>query len=282
MVASERSGSALWTVLTLAAACAGLAVAVGFAAWWFDMTSGSCGVVRFYEYLMAVVILGAWLLGTATGLVFLLVSRRRARGLRVAGGLITLLCTLGLITVVGLLVYEQLDAEMVLTSDRTLLRDLEQGRMDERILSAHEAGQRRLAEAAPLLIQAVSDPGENINLRLNAAQSLGQIYADPRPQGLDPGPAVQALCGVVLGPERFLPEYAAKALFQIRDERGVEPMAAYVGDESRDIYSRKQVLVYLAEIGGDEALAAVEDLRSRCRGEMCQALDRALSTLRSE
>lgn len=274
---SEQKGSKTWWVIALAASCVGLAVAVGFAAWWFDMVSGSCGVVRFYEYLMAVLILGAWLLGTVLGLVFMLVSRHRAKGLRIAGGLLCLLCTLGLVMVVGLLVYDYLDSEMVFTSDQALMDDLEQGRMDQRIMAAHELGQRRVAEAAPQLIKALSDPGENINLRHNAAMGLGHIYAAPRQQGLDPGPAIEALALALLGQDEYLPLSAAKALAEIRDPRAVEPMASYVGDQSRDMYSRKDVLAHLASMGGPEVLAALEELRAHCQGELCETLDRYIS-----
>ncbi len=56
-----------WFIIFAVATLAGAFAAVVYAVTWFPHVAGSCGVVRFYEQIFGVLILGAWLVGIAVG-----------------------------------------------------------------------------------------------------------------------------------------------------------------------------------------------------------------------
>jgi HEAT repeat protein len=99
--------------------------------------------------------------------------------------------------------------------------------LDKRIQAAYELGNRKEAKAVPLLCDILENPGENINLRLNAVRSLGMICSDPCPAGVDIERVIAVLCASLRSEDEFLPDAAAEALERIGTPEALESLEQF-------------------------------------------------------
>jgi hypothetical protein len=266
------------------ATAVGAITSLVFGLWWFGEVSGHCGVVRFYEYLFGVLLLGGWLIGTAIGWRASIVSLQRApTGVPITGLLAVLLINGLLVAGSAALYYQHLAGSLALRSNQELQEMLMGDRLDARVLAAHKLGERRSSEALPLLADLLEDDRQDINLRHNASFALGNTCAPPHPPEADCERALVALVNALKGPEEFLPVSIVEALGKIGDSRAIPPLVAFVGDSSRSIYDRENAARALARIGGQEARAALETVRTKSDDEDLKVrIDRILETMDSE
>ena len=71
--------------------------AIVYAVYWFGFVNGNCGVVRFYEQAFGAFVIGIWGLGSLTGLILTIKGYRKKSKKVVAGAMLTLIFTAGII-----------------------------------------------------------------------------------------------------------------------------------------------------------------------------------------
>lgn len=256
--AAKSRAEKVWLAGGFFTALGGGIITVIFLIWWFAEVGGHCGVVRGYEQLFGIILIVGWLAGNALGLLIARVSRQRSTKAVIVGAGIAILTNISVATICGLVVQSVRNADYTLKRPQQLLEFLAGNDHDARILSAHALGEQRVVAALPLLCAILDDLNEDINLRHNAATSLGKICAPPCPSGVDLDRALTSLTGALMGREEYLPHPIARALGDIGDDRAVEPLAEFLGDSSRPIYAREEVARALGRIGGGKARAALE------------------------
>ena len=257
-----------WIFGALAATAVAATAALVFAAWWFATAGAACGVVRFYEYLFGVLLIGGWLTGTTVGLLVAFSARRRnARTLMIAGCLLAILVNCGFIGAVAKIAHAHLAANFALKNTSRLLELLASNDLDARNLAAHELGERRAREAIPPLCDLLTDADQDINVRHNAAIALGNICAASLRQDSNTDLAVNALIVTLQDRDEYLPSNVAKALENIGDSRAIAPLAGLLDDSSRSSNNRAAAARALGKIGGTEALAALKNSQEHCADE---------------
>jgi hypothetical protein len=270
-VSTERKSAShsrkAWLMAAIAVSVVGGVSVAAFAGWWLIRVSGDCGVVRFYEQAFAVILVGAWLVGTATG-VGLTVRGfiRKSRSL-VPGVAIAVLVNVGLVLVCAKAVHDVREADFSLKSTERLMQFLREDNPDNRTLAAYELGERRAVVAVPTLCAILEDGGQDINLRLNAAGALGKIAAPPPPSEAVVDQAVASLVKALGDKERFVPQTAAEALGRIGDLRAVEPLAEMLCDGAKEYETRVAAAKALKDIGGEKASEALGRARTTCKDE---------------
>jgi HEAT repeat protein len=247
-----------WSSGAKIASAIGALTSLVFEIWWFMEVSRHCGVVRFYEYVFGILIVGGWLIGTAIGWLIAMISRRRnARAMSILGSLVIMLVNGIMVVGSAALFYNHLAANFVFHSDKELLDILTDDSLDTQILAAHKLGERRSIEAIPLLVGLLEDDRQDINLRHNAALALGNICAPPHRGDANCDRAVTALVNTLKVREEFLPSSIARALGDIGDTRGIVPLTEFVQDSSRSVYTREDAVRALGRIGGEQARTAL-------------------------
>lgn len=246
-----------WLTAAIIAALGGGIITVIFVIWWFTEVGGHCGVVRGYEQLFGIILIAGWLAGTIAGLLIAYVSRHRNIKAVVVGACAVILTNIVVVGVCGMVVHSVREADYTRKSPQQLLEFLAGDNHDARILAAHALGEQRIGAALPSLCTILDDPGEDINLRHNAATALGKICAPPRPAGIDLNPALTSLTGALKGREEYLPHPIAQALGEIGDDRAVGPLAEFLSDSSRPIHAREEAARALGRIGGEKAHTAL-------------------------
>ncbi len=233
---------------------------MAFAVWWLDHVSGDCSVVRIYEQVFAVALVGGWLAGSAVGLVITFVARGRSVGAAAIGSIIVALANIGSVAVSAGVVSSVRAADYTLKDTDQLLDFLSGTELDARIQSAHALVERRAGTGLPRLCRILDDTEEDINLRHNAAIALGKICAPPREAGVDVDVALACLSRSLESRDEYLPHSIAEALGGIGDARAVKPLAAFLSDKTRPIHAREEAARALGRIGGDEARAALAEV----------------------
>jgi len=277
---TEHRPQKAWLVATTVAAVVGALAAVVFAVVWFRYTAGNCGVVRFYEQALGVIVLGAWGIGTGAGASLVLVDRRRGIVAAAAGSGLVVLVSVIMVLVCAKTIHDIRAADYSLKSTDQLLGWLTGDDLDARKLAAHSLGERRAPEAVPGLCVILEDIESDINLRHNAALALGKVCAPPRPQGVDLDRAVASLTGALETRDEYLPCSIAEALGRIGDVRAVSALATVLADASRPSLMREDVARALGRIGGHEARTALEKARDACNDDQLrQSIDAVLRTM---
>ena len=270
-VATERkSGNRLrkiWLSTAIGAAVVGGVLVVTFAGWWLICVSGNCGVVRFYEQAFAVILVGAWLVGTAVGMGLAIHGFVKKSQSIVPGTVIVILLNLGLVLVCAKVVYTVRKADFSLKSTETLMLFLQGKNKDNQKLAAYELGERRAAEAVSILCTLLDDNEEDIDLRLNACGALGKICTPPPPSKDIVDQAVASLIKALKDKENFMPQTAAEAIAKIGDTRAVGPLAELLGDGTKDHYTRVSAAKALGDIGNEKATEALQGARTTCQDE---------------
>ena len=186
-VSTEReSGShsrKAWLSTAIAASVVGGVSVATFAGWWLIRVSGNCGVVRFYEQASAVILVGAWLVGTAMGVGLTVHGFVKKSRRIVPGTVIAILVNLGLVLVCAKVVHTVREADFSLKSTKQIMQLLQGENIDNQKLAAYKLGECRAAEAVPALCTLLENSEENIDLRLNASGALGKICARLRRKG---------------------------------------------------------------------------------------------------
>ena len=274
-VTERRVGRGLLAVAAIIA-LAGGALLCAWAVWWFGGVSGHCGVVRFYEQALGVVLTGGWLAGTAIGLAIAYRGRRNARSVRI-GSATVIATTIIVLAVCTKILLDVRANDYTLKNTDQLMGLLGAGEADAQVLSAHALGERRAIDAIPPLCAILDDAAADINLRHNAAIALGRICSPPRPE--EPGlhEAVTTLVNALRDRDEYLPSTIAEALGRIGDPRGIGPLADLLADESRPRHVRLECARALSLIGGEDAHRALARIRSGCTDpEVAAAVDRML------
>jgi hypothetical protein len=249
-------------LLNCAAGILGVASAITFSHYHF--TGEGCGLVRFYENATGVLVLGTWLLGCGVGLGLVLYGRTRARAVGVIGSLLIIVTNLGLCAVAVSVRHNTREADYTLKSTDLLIQLAQQE--DDR-LAVWELGERKAAQAVPVLCRVLDDTTKDINLRVNAAKSLGQICAAVRKSGGDHASAMDFLIRALSDREKFLRQTAAEALGKIGDERAVDPLIARLGDETEEEPVKAAAVDALGLIGDKRAVPPLRDLQKKDQGQ---------------
>jgi hypothetical protein len=257
----------IWLSTAIGASIVGGIVVVAFAGWWLIRVSGDCGVVRFYEQAFAVILVGAWLAGTAIGMGLSIYGFVKKSQSIVPGAAIAILVNLGLVLVCAKVVHSVREADFSLKSTETLMQFLKGNNKDNQILAAYELGERRAAEAVPMLCTLLEDSEGNVNLRLNACGALGQICAPPPPSKAAVDQAVASLIKALRDKERFIPQTAAEALGYIGDIRAIDPLTELLADGTKDHYTRVSAAKAIGDIGGGKALEALKQAHTTYKDE---------------
>jgi len=270
-----------WFSAAKVACTIGAATAFVFVIWWFMKVSGHCGVVRFYEYVFGILVLGGWLIGTAVGWGIALISRRSdAMAMPIVGCLAVVLVNCIMVAAGAALFYNDLAANLTLHSDKELLDMLAGDSLDAQKLAAHKLGERRSIAGIPLLADLLKDGRQDINLRHNAAIALGNICAAPRQPGANCDRAVATLLNTLKVQDEFLPSSIAKALGEIGDPRAIIPLTEFVQDSSRSIYTRESAARALGRINGEQAHTALIMIRENSDNEdIRNSVERILKTM---
>ena len=165
-VSTEReSGShsrKAWLSTAIAASVVGGVSVATFAGWWLIRVSGNCGVVRFYEQASAVILVGAWLVGTAMGVGLTVHGFVKKSRRIVPGTVIAILVNLGLVLVCAKVVHTVREADFSLKSTKQIMQLLQGENIDNQKLAAYELGERRAPEAVPTLCTLLEDSGRTL------------------------------------------------------------------------------------------------------------------------
>ncbi|MBN2313438.1 MAG: HEAT repeat domain-containing protein [Sedimentisphaerales bacterium] len=264
---SGRHSRTIWLSTAIGASIVGGVSVIAFAGWWLTRISGDCGVIRIYEQVFAVMLIGVWLAGTAVGVglaVYGFVKKSRSI---VPGSAIAVLVNSGLLLVCAKVVHSVREADFSLKSTETLMQFLQGDNKDNQILAAYELGEHRAAEAVPMLCALLEDDEENVNLRLNACRALGQICAPPPPSQAAVDQAVASLTKALRDKERFIPQTAAESLGKIGNVRAIDPLTELLVDETKDDYTRVSALKAIGDIGGEKATEALKQARTTCKNK---------------
>ena len=279
---THRPGTA-WFAVSVVAASGGAIAAMVYAITWFTYTAGHCGVVRFYEHLFGIVILGGWLAGLAVGMGLAAYGFLKRSKAVVPGAVVAVLANLGMVLVCAKTVHAIREADFSLKSTERLLRFLAGEEMDDRQYAAHELGERRAAEAVPALCAILDDGQEYINLRHNASIALGKICAPPPPPEAGVARAVKSLVRALESEDEFLASTAAEALGHIGDHRAARPLGRLLDDASRPMCAREDAARALGKVGGKDARAALEKARDSCDdADLAETIDRALNGVKKQ
>ncbi len=267
-VADGPGRGGAWSSGAKSASAVGGITALVFGIWWFREVSGHCGVVRYYEYLLGIFVIGGWLIGTATGWGIVVGSRRRNPTARpIVGWLVVMLVNGLLVAGSTALYYQHLAANLSFHDDEELLDMLVGDSLDAKVLAAHKLGERRSVEALPLLADLLEDNAQDINLRHNAAIALGNICAAPRRPEASCERALVALIDTLKVHDEFLPSSITDALGEIGDARAIVPLFEFVQDPSRSLYSREDAARALGRIGGEKSRMALERIHENSDNE---------------
>ncbi|MFC1737182.1 PQQ-binding-like beta-propeller repeat protein, partial [Candidatus Hydrogenedentota bacterium] len=250
-----------WFMVSAIATLAGAVAAAAYAVTLFTHVAGDCGVVRFYEQLFGVFILGLWLLGSAVGTWLAVYGFRKRSKAVISAAIITVIVGLGMVLFHVKTVRDIREADFTIKSVEQLLQILEEGNPDEQMHAAYELGERKTEAAIPILCALVSDKTGDTHLRLNALRSLGQICSSLQ---RDTGSYEHAFAFIVKTlsenseeRENELRSKAAGILAEIHDKRAVGPLSNLLQVEE-DEYVRDDVIEALRSIsdeGADEILA---------------------------
>ncbi len=253
-----------WFVLAVVAALGGVIAAVAYGITWFGHTAGDCGVVRVYEDIFGIFVLGVWLSASALGVGLALYGLLKRSRTSIPGAVIVVIAAAGMALVHMRTVQSFREADYSLKSTAVLMEFLLGEEMDKRQHAAFELGERRAVEAAPAFCAIVDDSDAYINLKLNAVDALRKICAPPPPGAQIVDQAVASLIGSLREDDEFVPRASAEALGEIGDARAVRPLAVLLGDRKRDRYVRDEAVTALWRIGGKEAIAALREARAAC------------------
>ncbi|HNQ23971.1 MAG TPA: HEAT repeat domain-containing protein [Phycisphaerae bacterium] len=262
-------------LVALVAAGAGLLAATVFALHHF--TGEGCGLVRFYERLVGISVLGAWLLGSVAGFALVMYGRRRAARCVWPGTAITVLANAAMLTIALGTVRAAWAADYARKSTELLIRLVESGTLDEQKYAALELGNRRVAGAVPLLCAVAEDGRSDINLRFIAVAALGKICTPSEAGTAVDERAVAALVHTLSAAEEFLPDEACHALTAMKATSAVEPLTRLLNDAARPTETREAAARALVSIAGPGARDILQAARANCRDEhLAVALDRLL------
>jgi hypothetical protein len=264
-----------WFVWTIVSSLIGAFVATAFVIWWFPAVAQSCGVVRFYEQLFGVILICGWVIGIIIGIFGVGVSQNAS--IKRLFNILIISTNIALVSVAASVVYNDLSANLTLKSDNQLILLLSNGDLDDKKIAAFKLGERRVVDAIPHLLDLLTNPQTDINLRHNAAISLGEICAPPRKSGTDVDNVVAALIVTLKDPDEYLPSSASEALGKIRDPRAIVPLAELICDTVRSEDSRAGAVLALGEIGGKEAVEALLKSREKCNNDYLRTtIDRVI------
>ena len=249
----------IWLIVTTVSAAGGALAAVTYATTWFPYISGDCGVVRIYEQLFGVFILGAWIIGSTLGIGLVLYGYYKRFRTIIPGAIITVVACLGMISIQQKTIHDIREADYSLKSTPLLIQFLQGDDMDKRQYAAHELGERRAGEAVSVLCRILDKDKEYNNLKLNIIDALGKICTSPPPSETCADQAVISLIKALWSKKEYLPGSAAEALGRIGDARAVAPLLKL--SQNTDWYTREAVIKSLASIDTEEAREAAEQIR---------------------
>ena len=279
---SGRHSRKIWLLTAIVASIVGGVSVAAFAGWWLIRVSGDCGVVRFYEQAFAVILVGIWLAGTVVSLGLTVYGFAKKSRSIVLGTAIAILVNLGVVLVCGKVVHSVRMADFSLKSTETLMQFLQGENLDNQKVAAYELGERRAAEAVPILCPLLEDSERDVNLRLNACGALGKICAPPPPSKAAVDQALASLIKALRDKERFVPQTAAEALGKIGDARAVNPLTELLDDEKKDDYTRVSAVKALGNIGDEKAKEALKRARTTCKDkELVKVINDMLDSMNS-
>ena len=274
----DRPVSRLWPAAVGVGVLIGGVAAVFFGMVWFRYTVGNCGVVRFYEQLYGILVIGGWLGGTGVGLLmFLFAVRKRSQAFSVAGSLLVILASLAMLAICLNTVHHLRSADDSRRSTKELLVWLDGSDLDARIRAAHALGECHAPEALVPLCEILDDGSEDINLRHNAATAIGRICAAGQSVNVDR--AMASLSKALEGRDPYLPITVAEAMSDIGDIRALVPLSAFLNDNTRPVYARCDVARAMGQIGGEKARGLLEQaLRGVKDEDLTRAIRRAIES----
>lgn len=272
----------MWFAGAIVAVAAGAVAAVIYAVTWYGYTKGDCGVVRVYEHAFGLIVVGTWLAGTIIGVSVAIRGRRRNSAAVVSGSIAAAAVSLGMVLMCTQTLSHISDMNFPAKTTGQLLEIMNRSDAPHRDQAIIELGQRKIAEAAPVLCALLDDEHSAAYLRHSAAVALGAICEPPRPPGVDLERAlsslVRALNGGVVAPREV-----AYALGRVGDARALPPLAVVLCDPSQPAEMRECVARAMGMIGGGEARAALEKARTSCQGEgLDAAIEGALKDMESK
>ncbi len=265
------------TKVATAAVIIGALATVVFAISWFSYISSNCGVVRFYEQLYGLFVLGAWLAATAVGVWVARIGARSRPAIRVFGmGLIGVAC-LGMVMVCAKTVRHIRYMDFPAKTTATLLEIASRAGAEARSSAILELGLRRVTASASMLCAIMEDERAAREDRSSAANALGRVCEHPCPANVDLDRVLTALIAALqnatFDPYRDVVVYQAVwALGQIRDVRGVQPVRNLICNTRLPQYVWEAAITALGTIGGAEAQRALELTRDTCRHEQTRTL----------
>ncbi len=240
-----------WFIIFAVATLAGAFAAVVYAVTWFPHVASSCGVVRFYEQIFGVLILGAWLVGIAVGMGLAFYGYRKMTNAVIPGSIIAVIVSLGMLFVCTKTIHDIVKANFKIKSTKELIHILENENPNEQIQAAYELGERKTEAAIPYLCALVSDKTLGDRLRMNTLRSLGQICSSLKSDTANYEHAFDCLLATLKASskeEEGLRRKAADILSQIDDKRAIEPLLNLLQVEE-DEYVRDDVIAALRSFG---------------------------------
>jgi len=129
-----------------------------------------------------------------------------------------------------------------------MLELLANGDPDTKKMVAYHLGERRVRDAVPALAKIALDRTQDINLRHNAALSLGEICASPCPAGTDVDLAVTTLIAALDDRDEFFPYSVIDGLERIGDSRAIAPLEGFIADTTRSPDAREKAARSLDKI----------------------------------
>ena len=125
----QKAGVIIFALATLVGAFA----AVAYAVTWFPHVAGDCGVVRFYEQIFGVLILGVWLGGIAVGMGLTVYGYRKMTNAVIPGSIIAVVVSLGMLFVCTKTIHDIVKANFKIKSTKDLIHILENENPNEQM-----------------------------------------------------------------------------------------------------------------------------------------------------
>lgn len=256
----------------MAAVIIGTLAAAIFAVSWFSHIAGNCGVVRFYEQLYGLFVLGAWLAATAFGVWGARIGPRSKPWVGVFGiGLIVVAC-LGMVLVCVKTVSHIRYMDFPAKTTATLLEIASRPAAKARDSAILELGLRKATDSTSMLCAIMEDERAAREDRSSAANALGRICEHPCPPNVDINRVVTVLIASLQNaksdPYRDVVVYQAVwALGQIKDVRAVQPVQDLICNTLLPQHVWEAAIRALGTIGGADARRALELTRNTCKDE---------------